>query len=294
MKQLKISRLLTDSEKTETLNRYLKDVKELSFALTAEEEASLARRIRAGDRAALNELVNSNLRFVISVANQYSAYASLEDLINEGNLGLIKAAQKFDETKGAKFISYAVWWIRNSIVRYVAQVHPIVKIPFAKSNDTFKYRTAERLLEQAFERKPTVSEIAESLNSVSGKNYSDSYVEVLAEAANQTRVSINEAFDFDLDLDTDGEGLVGIPEPALDEPNPQVTVRRELVNSLKKLDDRERYIVTEFFGLAREAKTLKQIGQHLGISSERVRQLRNETLLKLRETVSEEFRFFES
>lgn len=293
MKQLKISRLLTDSEKTETLNRYLKDVKELSFALTAEEEASLARRIRAGDRAALNELVNSNLRFVISVANQYSAYASLEDLINEGNLGLIKAAQKFDETKGAKFISYAVWWVRDSIVRYVAQVHPIVKIPFAKSNDAFKYRTAERLLEQAFERKPTVSEIAESLNSVSGKNYSDSYVEVLAEAANQTRVSINEAFDFDLDLDTDGEGPVGIPEPA-DELNPQVTVRRELVNSLKKLDDRERYIVTEFFGLAGEAKTLEQIGQRLGISRERVRQLRNETLLKLRETVSEEFRFFES
>lgn len=293
MKQLKISRLLTDSEKTETLNRYLKDVKELSFALTAEEEASLARRIRAGDRAALNELVNSNLRFVISVANQYSAYASLEDLINEGNLGLIKAAQKFDETKGAKFISYAVWWVRDSIVRYVAQVHPIVKIPFAKSNDAFKYRTAERLLEQAFERKPTVSEIAESLNSVSGKNYSDSYVEVLAEAANQTRVSINEAFDFDLDLDTDSEGPVGIPEPA-DELNPQVTVRRELVNSLKKLDDRERYIVTEFFGLAGEAKTLEQIGQHLGISRERVRQLRNETLLKLRETVSEEFRFFES
>lgn len=293
MKQLKISRLLTDAEKTETLNRYLKDVKELSFALTAEEEASLARRIRAGDRAALNELVNSNLRFVISVANQYSAYASLEDLINEGNLGLIKAAQKFDETKGVKFISYAVWWVRDSIVRYVAQVHPIVKIPFAKSNDAFKYRTAERLLEQAFERKPTVSEIAESLNSVSGKNYSDSYVEVLAEAANQTRVSINEAFDFDLDLDIDGEGPVGIPEPA-DELNPQVTVRRELVNSLKKLDDRERYIVTEFFGLAGEAKTLEQIGQYLGISRERVRQLRNETLLKLRETVSEEFRFFES
>ncbi len=293
MKQLKISRLLTDSEKTETLNRYLKDVKELSFALTAEEEASLARRIRAGDRAALNELVNSNLRFVISVANQYSAYASLEDLINEGNLGLIKAAQKFDETKGVKFISYAVWWVRDSIVRYVAQVHPIVRIPFAKSNDSFKYRTAERLLEQAFERKPTVSEIAESLNSVSGKNYSDSYVEVLAEAANQTRVSISEAFDFDLDLDIDGEGPVGIPEPA-DELNPQVTVRRELVNSLKKLDDRERYIVTEFFGLAGEAKTLEQIGQYLGISRERVRQLRNETLLKLRETVSEEFRFFES
>lgn len=120
------------------------------------------------------------------------------------------------------------------------------------------YRTAERLLEQAFERKPTVSEIAESLNSVSGKNYSDSYVEVLAEAANQTRVSISEAFDFELDLDTDGEGPVGIPEPA-DELNPQVTVRRELVNSLKKLDDRERYIVTEFFGLAGEAENIYNV-----------------------------------
>jgi len=293
MKQLKISRLLTDSEKTETLNRYLKDVKELSFALTAEEEASLARRIRAGDRTALNELVNSNLRFVISVANQYSAYASLEDLINEGNLGLIKAAERFDESRGVKFISYAVWWVRDSIVRYVAQVHPIVRVPFVKSNDSFKYRTAERLLEQAFERKPTVSEIAESLSLISGKKYSDSYVEVLAETANQARVSITDAFDFELELDTDVEGAVSIPEPA-EETSPQVTVRRELLNSLKKLDDRERYIVTEFFGLAGEAKTLEQIGQYLGISRERVRQLRNETLLKLRETVSEEFRFFES
>lgn len=293
MKELKLTRSLGEASRTEAVVRYLNDVKEVSVNLTADEEASLAKRIREGDRAALNELVNCNLRFVISAANQYSDFAPLEDLINEGNMGLIEAAKRFDETRGVKFVSYAVWQVRERFLKYISQVNPMIRIPRGKSNDLYKYREIERFLEQAFERKPVVSEIADVMNASGSRHYADSYVESLAQNLSVHTVPVTDV--FGLYDETESEDSITDPLPDLtDSHDIEVTVRRDIESILNKLTSKERYVIVHSFGLGCPAKTNEELAQEFGgISRERVRQIKERGLKKLKAEFKDPSIFFE-
>jgi len=296
MKPLVISRPLTTADKSESFNQYLADVKDLSFSLTMSEEADLAKRIRAGDRVALNELVNSNLRFVISVANQFSAFAPIEDLVNEGNLGLIKAAHKFDETREVKFITYAVWWIRDSILKYISQIHPTVKITSDRQSAMHKLRRAERVLEQELGRKPVFSEITDYLNTLNPNHqYSDEYVESLSINCKIETISIDRSFDSTDDDRYPNEDTLIPPTQDLTteefSSDMTSTIRKEIFTKLKYLNVTERQVIQEFYGLVNKPKTLDLISKDLKISPERTRQIRDKALEKLKTQVDEEFRY---
>lgn len=275
MRQLKISKSITNRE-SQSIEKYLQEIGKEDL-LTPEEEVELARRIRAGDQTALEKLTRANLRFVVSVAKQYQNNSlSLNDLINEGNLGLVKAAQKFDETRGFKFISYAVWWIRQSIIQALAEHSRLVRLPLNKVGSLTKINKAFSDLEQKYQREPTAEELAILL-------------EIPVEEVEATlgisarHVSMDAPF-------TEGESNALID--VLDNPNAEKTdialeykesLQMETDRILATLTDREKEVIKLFFGIGVEhPMTLEDIGESLGITRERIRQIKDKAITKLR------------
>ena len=244
--------------------------------LTTDEEVDLAQRIKAGDKAALDKLVRANLRFVVSVAKQYQNQGlSLQDLINEGNLGLVKAAQRFDETRGFKFISYAVWWIRQSILQAVAEQARIIRLPMNQVGALAKVKKAVSLLEQKLERRPTVKEVADELGMPEDK------VDQLLNL-NSRAVST----DAPLDDEDDANFLdVYVAEDSVqtDSAVEQESTSKAIRNSLDMLNEKERTIICMYFGLGTSREySLEEIAMKLNISRERTRQIRDRALKRLK------------
>ena len=274
MRQLKISKQITQRN-TGTLDKYLSDIAKERL-LTAEEEVELAQRIKEGDQAALDKLVRANLRFVVSVAKQYQNQGlSLQDLINEGNLGLVKAAQRFDETRGFKFISYAVWWIRQSILQAVAEQARIIRLPMNQVGALAKVKKAVSLLEQRLERRPTVKEIADAVGLDEDK------VEQL-----MSLTSRHISTDAPLDDSEDANFLdvfVQEDEAKTDASVEQESTNKAIRHSLDMLSEKERTIITMYFGLGTQREySLEEIAMKLDISRERTRQIRDRALKRLK------------
>ena len=276
MRQLKISKQFTNRE-NKSLDKYLNEISKVSM-IDAQEEVELARRIREGDQAALEKLVNANLRFVVSVSKQYQNQGlTLGDLINEGNMGLIKAAKRFDETRGFKFISYAVWWIRQSILQALADQSRIVRLPLNKVGSLGRITQASARLEQELEREPTPQEIAESLE-IS-----------LSEVENALRSS-GRHLSIDAPL-AEGEDntLLGVLDQN-DEPNPDMlllneSLQNEINRVISTLSDKERDVLKYYFGLdGNAAHTLEDISEKVGLTRERVRQIKEKALRRLRKS----------
>ena len=274
MRQLKISKQITQRD-TGTLDKYLSDIAKERL-LTAEEEVELAQRIKAGDQTALDKLVRSNLRFVVSVAKQYQNQGlSLQDLINEGNLGLVKAAQRFDETRGFKFISYAVWWIRQSILQAVAEQARIIRLPMNQVGALAKVKKAISYLEQQLQRRPTLKEIADVVGMEEDK------VEQLLNL-NARHVSTDAPLD-----DSDDANFLDVfvqsDEIETDSAVEQESANRAIRHSLDLLSEQERTIIRMYFGLGTSREySLEEIAMKLDISRERTRQIRDRALKRLR------------
>ena len=273
MRQLKITKSITNRE-SESLEKYLQEIGREEM-LTTDEEVELAQRIRKGDHKALEQLTRANLRFVVSVAKQYQNQGlSLPDLINEGNLGLIKAAEKFDETRGFKFISYAVWWIRQSILQAIAEQSRIVRLPLNQVGSVNKINKVLNKFEQEHERRPSVEEISESL---------DIPEEKVDEAisASSRHVSVDAPF-------VDGEDnslldvLVNDDAPMADRSLVMESLKAEINNALKTLSERERNVIESFYGINQPELTLEEIGSKYGLTRERVRQIKEKAIRRLR------------
>ncbi len=275
MRQLKITKSITNRE-SQSLEKYLQEIGKVDL-LTPEKEVDLAKRIKQGDQIALETLTKANLRFVVSVAKQYQNQGlSLSDLINEGNLGLIKAAQRFDETRGFKFISYAVWWIRQSILQALAEQSRIVRLPLNKVGSLNKINRAFSQLEQEFEREPSSEELA-TLLEIS----SDEVETTLGVAARH--VSMDAPF-----VDGEDNSLLDV----LENPNTPGTdanldylesLRREIDRSLGTLTDRQADVIKLYFGIGVEHPlSLEDIGDRFGLTRERVRQIKDKAINKLR------------
>jgi len=273
MRQLKITKSITNRESA-SLDKYLQEIARYDL-ITIDEEVELAQRIRQGDRIALEKLTRANLRFVVSVAKQYQNQGlSLPDLINEGNLGLIKAAEKFDETRGFKFISYAVWWIRQSIMQAVNEQSRIVRLPLNQVTTLSKYKKAIQEFEQKHQRKPSPEELSEIMEipvekvkdtvNVSGKNVS-------------VDAPFGEAEDGTL-LDV----LQNSDSPKVDNSLIRESLATEIERIFATLSDREAEILKDSFGIGRQELTLEEIGIKFGLTRERVRQIREKAIRKLR------------
>jgi RNA polymerase primary sigma factor len=278
MRQLKISKQVTNRE-TASLDKYLQEIGKVDL-ITADEEVELARKIRAGDQSALEKLTKANLRFVVSVSKQYQNQGlSLPDLINEGNLGLIKAAQRFDETRGFKFISYAVWWIRQSILQALAEQSRIVRLPLNKIGSINKINKTFSKLEQEFEREPSAAEIATMLE------ISESEVK---ESMKNTGRHVS--MDAPLTTGDDNAGSMYDVMQAEDSPSPEngllnESLRREIERALHTLTSREADVVRLYFGLSGEhAMTLEEIGEKFDLTRERVRQIKEKAIRRLKHT----------
>ncbi|MBQ7442124.1 MAG: RNA polymerase sigma factor RpoD/SigA [Prevotella sp.] len=275
MRQLKITRSITNRESA-SLDKYLQEIGHEDL-LTVDEEVELAQRIRKGDREALERLTKANLRFVVSVAKQYQNQGlSLPDLINEGNLGLIKAAEKFDETRGFKFISYAVWWIRQSILQAIAEQSRIVRVPLNQVGSVNKINRVMNKFEQENERRPSVDEIAEKTD-IPFEKIED------AISVNNRHVSVDAPF-------VDGEDnslldvLVNDDAPMADRMLVIESLREEINRALTSLNERERNIIEAFFGINQTTEmTLEEIGEKFGLTRERVRQIKEKAIRKLRQ-----------
>ena len=273
MRQLKIIKSITNRESA-SLEKYLQEIGKEEL-LTVEEEVELAQQIRKGDRKALERLTKANLRFVVSVAKQYQNQGlTLPDLINEGNVGLIKAAEKFDETRGFKFISYAVCWIRQSILQAIAEQSRIVRLPLNQVGSVNKINKALNKFEQENERRPSVEEIAASTDIPEDK-VDD------ALKANSRHVSVDAPFSDDdggsmLDIMTDTNA------PSVDKELLMESLREELRKVLGTLKERERLVIKDYYGIDTEEKTLEEIGSRYGLTRERVRQIREKAIRKLR------------
>lgn len=275
MRQLKIIKQVTNREAV-SLDKYLHEIGKVDL-LTADEEVNLARKLKEGDEDAMAKLVKANLRFVVSVAKQYQNQGlSLPDLINEGNVGLIKAAQRFDETRGFKFISYAVWWIRQSILQALAEQARIVKLPLNKIGSINKVNRALTELEQKFEREPTIGELSETLELAP-----DDIKEALR--SNSRHISM----DAPLTQDEDGNMYDVILSP--DSPMPDrgllnESLRREIERALATLTPREANIIRLYFGLnGKHPHTLEEIGEEFDLTRERVRQIKEKALKRLKQ-----------
>ena len=273
MRQLKITKSIT-SRDSQSLDKYLQEIGREQL-LSVEEEVELSQRIRKGDRRALDTLVRSNLRFVVSVAKQYQNQGlSLPDLINEGNVGLIKAAEKFDETRGFKFISYAVWWIRQTILQALAEQSRIVRLPLNQVSAVNKITKAITKFEQEYERKPSAEELSELVDEVPEK-INDSL------RASGRHVSVDAPF-----VEGEDNSLLDVMENT-DSPNADNTLineslQMEISRALDILNDRERDIIEMSFGIAQSEMTLEEIGDRFGLTRERVRQIREKAIRKLR------------
>ena len=273
MRQLKITKSITNRE-SESLEKYLQEIGREDL-LTTDEEVELAQRIRKGDRKALDKLTKANLRFVVSVAKQYQNQGlALNDLIDEGNVGLIKAAQKFDETRGFKFISYAVWWIRQSILQAIAEQSRIVRLPLNQVGSVNKINRMLSKFEQENERRPSVDEISEQTDLPEDK---------VGEAmlANTRHVSVDAPF-------IDGEDnslldvLVNDDAPLADRQLVAESLRSEISNVLQTLNERERSVIKAFYGIGEPEMTLEEIGNKYGLTRERVRQIKEKAIRRLR------------
>jgi RNA polymerase primary sigma factor len=273
MRQLKISQSITNRESA-SLQQYFSDIAKIPM-VTPQEEVILTQKIRQGDQAALERLTSANLRFVVSVAKQYeSSGLTLGDLINEGNLGLIKAAKRFDETKGFKFISYAVWWIRQSILQAINDHARMVRLPANKVGDLSKISKASSELEQHLERAATVEEIAEIL-------------EVTVEKVAGTLASGSRHISVDAPFSSEEENtlldVLQNPEASTDKYIMDDSLRTEISRSLTMLEKRDREIVELFFGLGgSQPLSLEEIGEKYNLTRERVRQIKDKALARLR------------
>ncbi|MBN2486991.1 MAG: sigma-70 family RNA polymerase sigma factor [Bacteroidales bacterium] len=275
MRQLKITKSITNRESA-SLDKYLQEIGKEDL-ITVEEEVELAQRIKKGDREALERLTRANLRFVVSVAKQYQNQGlSLPDLINEGNLGLIKAAEKFDETRGFKFISYAVWWIRQSILQALAEQSRIVRLPLNQVGSLNKLNKAFNKFEQEYERTPTPEELAETLE-LPKEKVADTL------RVSGRHVSVDAPF-------VEGEDnslldvLVNSDSPKADNKLLGESLNREIERALSTLTERERDIIKLFFGIGVQEMTLEEIGERFGLTRERVRQIKEKAIRRLRHT----------
>ncbi|MGK6352573.1 sigma-70 family RNA polymerase sigma factor [Parapedobacter sp. DT-150] len=272
MRPLKISESIT-SRSNRSLDVYLHEVSKYKL-ISGEEEASLAARIRGGDGTALNRLINANLRFVVSVAKQYQHQGLvLEDLINEGNMGLVKAATRFDETKGFKFISYAVWWIRQSIMAAISTQSRTVRLPGNQVSDLIKLKQSQSKLEQRLEREPGIDELASELGvSV------DKVKRALTNAEKQISLHAPSVFAEDVSL----LDVLSDEHPPTDHHIKADFLRTHVQTLLEKLSPRERLVLTMFYGLQNtESKNLDEISRHLGLTRERIRQIKMKALMQL-------------
>jgi RNA polymerase primary sigma factor len=275
MRQLKITKSITNRE-SQSLEKYLQEIGKVDL-LTPEEEVTLAKQIKEGDQIALEKLTKANLRFVVSVAKQYQNQGlSLSDLINEGNLGLIKAAQRFDETRGFKFISYAVWWIRQSILQALAEQSRIVRLPLNKVGSLNKINRAFSELEQEYEREPSSDELAELLDIPT-----EEVETTLGVAARH--VSMDAPF-----VDGEDNSLLDVLENS-STPNTDSSLeyseslRREIERSLNTLTERQCDVIKLYFGIGVEhPMSLEDIGDKFGLTRERVRQIKDKAINKLR------------
>ncbi|MFA8433166.1 MAG: RNA polymerase sigma factor RpoD/SigA [Marinifilaceae bacterium] len=275
MRQLKITKSITNRESA-SLDKYLQEIGKEDL-ITVEEEVELAQRIKKGDQRALEKLTRANLRFVVSVAKQYQNQGlSLPDLINEGNLGLIKAAEKFDETRGFKFISYAVWWIRQSILQALAEQSRIVRLPLNQVGSLNKINKAFSKFEQEHERKPSPEELAESLELPA-----DKVADTLRVSGRH--ISVDAPF-------VDGEDnslldvLVNDDSPIADRSLLNESLTKEIDRALATLTERESDIIKLFFGIGIQDMTLEEIGEKFGLTRERVRQIKEKAIRRLRHT----------
>lgn len=273
MRQLKITKSITNRESA-SLDKYLQEIgREELISVT--EEVELAQRIKKGDRAALDKLTRANLRFVVSVAKQYQNQGlSLPDLINEGNLGLIRAAQKFDETRGFKFISYAVWWIRQSILQALAEQSRIVRLPLNQVGSLNKITKELAKFEQENERKPSPEELAERL---------DIPVDKISDTLKVSGRSISVDAPF---VDGEDNSLLDVlpndDSPMADSSLNQESLSKEVDRALKQLYDREREILKMFFGIGCQEMTLEEIGAKFDLTRERVRQIKEKAIRRLK------------
>lgn len=273
MRQLKITKSITNRESA-SLDKYLQEIGKEDL-ITVEEEVELAQRIRKGDQRALEKLTRANLRFVVSVAKQYQNQGlSLPDLINEGNLGLIKAAEKFDETRGFKFISYAVWWIRQSILQALAEQSRIVRLPLNQVGSLNKINKAFSRFEQEHERRPSPEELAETLDLPAEK-----VADTLRVSGRHILVDAPfvEGEDNSL-LDV----LVNDDSPVADKTLINESLSTEVERALATLTERERDIIRLFFGINCQEMTLEEIGEKFGLTRERVRQIKEKAIRRLR------------
>jgi RNA polymerase primary sigma factor len=278
MRQLKITKQVTNRE-TASLDKYLSEIGRVEL-ISADEEVELAKKIKQGDQAALEKLTKANLRFVVSVSKQYQNQGlTLPDLINEGNLGLIKAAQRFDETRGFKFISYAVWWIRQSILQALAEQSRIVRLPLNKIGTINKINKTFSKLEQEFEREPTAGEISDLLE-MTEQDVKDS----------MRTTGRHVSMDAPLSTSDDGSGNLYDLMISDDSPSPEHelindSLRREIERALTTLTMREAEVLRCFFGLdGKAAMTLEEIGEKFDLTRERVRQIKEKGIRRLKHT----------
>ena len=276
MRQLKITKQVTNRE-TASLDKYLQEIGRVEL-ITAEEEVELAQKIKAGDERALDKLTKANLRFVVSVSKQYQNQGlTLPDLINEGNLGLIKAAKRFDETRGFKFISYAVWWIRQSILQALAEQSRIVRLPLNKIGSINKINKAYAVLEQKYERPPTPEEISE-------------LVELSITEVKQSLKNTGRHISMDAPLIEGEDSSLYDVMGSEDSPNPDAelmleSLREEIRRALDTLTPREADVVSSYFGLnGGYAMTLEEIGEKFDLTRERVRQIKEKAIRRLKQT----------
>ena len=274
MRQLKITKSITNRE-TASLDKYLQDIGKEEL-ITADEEVQLAQRVKQGDNIALEKLVKANLRFVVSVAKQYQNQGlSLPDLINEGNLGLIKAAKRFDETRGFKFISYAVWWIRQSILQALAEQSRIIRLPLNQVGSLNKIKKATSKLEQEFERTPSSEEIAEKLEMPdykinAAKKIATRYISMDAPLTQDEETKFLDVFVSNESPTTD-DGLI------------RESLAREIQRSLSTLSKKERDVVNLYYGIGMpHGLTLEEIGAKFDLTRERVRQIKEKAIRRLK------------
>jgi RNA polymerase primary sigma factor len=276
MRQLKITKSITNLE-SRSLDKYLQEIGKEEL-INAEEEVELARRIKQGDQLALEKLTRANLRFVVSVAKQYQNQGlSLPDLINEGNLGLIKAAQRFDETRGFKFISYAVWWIRQSILQAIAEHSRIVRLPLNQVGSLNKLNKAFSKLEQQFEREPTEEELAQQLDLAEDKVKDSIQISGRHISMDAPLVSGEESTLYDVMVNSDS--------PKADRDLLKESLQMEIERTLDTLSEREKEIIKLYFGIGmNHGLTIDEIGEKFDLTRERVRQIKEKALKRLRQS----------
>ena len=271
MRQLKITQSITNREST-ALEKYLQDISHEGL-ISVEEEIELARKIKQGDVKALEKLTKANLRFVVSVAKQYQNQGlSLPDLINEGNLGLIKAAKKYDETRGFKFISYAVWWIRQSIMQAISEQSRLVRVPINQMGIIHKLRKVVQQFEQTHQRLPSVDEMAEQIDLPKER-----IVEIMS--------MVTKKISMDAPISTSDDGSLLDVLPNKNSPDAELLeagLKKEIERALVALPEREQIILRGYFGINQREMSLEEIGAQTGLTRERVRQLKEKAIRRLR------------